>query len=115
SPTPATRLKLPAAFKERFGVELEYLGGRSSDLQTRLRGERAAGIYTVDVLIGGADSSVSMHREGWYAPIRPLLVVPAVRPRSGPPRCSATPASPSSIRTSSRCSSSSRRSPAPGS
>src|SRR5262245_43494350 len=79
SPTPATRLKLPAAFKERFGVELEYLGGRSSDLQTRLRGERAAGIYTVDVLIGGADSSVSMHREGWYAPIRPLLVVPEVR------------------------------------
>jgi iron(III) transport system substrate-binding protein len=79
SPTPATRLKLPSAFRERFGVELEYLGGRSSDLQTRLRGERAAGVYTVDVLIGGADSSVSMHREGWYTPIRPLLVVPEVQ------------------------------------
>jgi iron(III) transport system substrate-binding protein len=79
SPTPETRRKLPAAFKERFGVDIEYLGGRSSDLQTRLRGERASGVYTVDVLISGADSSVSMHREGWYAPIRPLLVVPEVQ------------------------------------
>src|SRR5215208_4926359 len=33
-PTPATRQNLPRAFKDRFGIEIEYLGGRSSDLQT---------------------------------------------------------------------------------
>ena len=27
-PDPNTRVKLPAAFKERFGVEIEYLAGR---------------------------------------------------------------------------------------
>jgi len=79
SPTPETRRKLPAAFKERFGIEVEYLGGRSSDLQTRLRGERSSGVYTVDVIVGGADTSASMYREGWFAPIRPLLVVPEVQ------------------------------------
>jgi iron(III) transport system substrate-binding protein len=78
-PSPETRLKLPAAFKERFGIEVEYLGGRSSELQTRLRGERSSGVYTVDVIIGGGDTSVAMHQDGWFAPIKPLLVVPEVR------------------------------------
>ena len=35
-PNPDTRVRLPAAFRERFGVEIEYLGGRTSELQTRL-------------------------------------------------------------------------------
>ena len=43
-PSPDTRRLLPAAFKERFGLSIEYLGGRSSELQTRLRGEREAGV-----------------------------------------------------------------------
>jgi ABC-type Fe3+ transport system substrate-binding protein len=78
-PTPETRLQLPAAFKERFGVEIEYIGGRSADLTTRLQGERAAGVYTIDVAISGADSAVSMFLDGWLDPVRPLLVVPEVR------------------------------------
>ena len=77
-PTPATRQNLPAAFKQRFGVEMEYLGGRSADLATRLQNERAAGVYTVDLLIGGGDTVVSMHQSGWFTPIRPLLVAPEV-------------------------------------
>ncbi len=79
SPNPDTRVRLPAAFKERFGVEIEYLGGRSSELQTRLRGERASGVSTVDVIIGGADSVTSMYNEGWFTPLRPQLVVPQVK------------------------------------
>jgi ABC-type Fe3+ transport system substrate-binding protein len=78
-PNPDTRVRLPAAFKERFGIEIEYLGGRSSELQTRLRGERASGVYSVDVIIGGGDSLTAMYNDGWFAPIRPLLVVPEVQ------------------------------------
>src|SRR5919199_128531 len=52
-PTAATRQNLPRAFKERFGVDLEYLGGRTNDLVNRLQNERAAGLYTVDVIITG--------------------------------------------------------------
>jgi ABC-type Fe3+ transport system substrate-binding protein len=78
-PNPDTRVRLPAAFKERFGVEIEYLGGRSSDLQTRLASERASGVYTVDLIIGGGDTVTAMYNDGWFAPIRPQLVVPEVR------------------------------------
>src|SRR5689334_19093262 len=79
SPNPDTRVRLPAAFKERFGVEIEYLGGRSSELQTRLRGERASGVSTVDVIVGGGDSVTAMYNDGWFTPIRPQLVVPEVQ------------------------------------
>ncbi|HLH26191.1 MAG TPA: extracellular solute-binding protein [Chloroflexota bacterium] len=78
-PNPDMRVQLPAAFKDRFGIEIEYLGGRSSDLQTRLRGERASGVSSVDVIIGGGDSVTAMYNDGWFAPIRPLLVVPQVQ------------------------------------
>jgi iron(III) transport system substrate-binding protein len=77
-PSPETRLRLPAAFKERFGVEIEYLGGRSSDLANRLQNERAAGLYTIDAIIGGGDTIIRMYQEGWFDPIRPLLVAPEV-------------------------------------
>jgi iron(III) transport system substrate-binding protein len=82
SPSPDTRVRLPAAFKERFGIDVEYLGGRSSELQTRLRGERAAGVSTVDVIIGGGDSVTAMYNDGWFTPLRPLLVVPETKDAS---------------------------------
>src|SRR5918912_1020292 len=63
SPNPDTRVQLPQAFKERFGVEIEYLGGRSSDLQTRLGSERASGVYSVDVIIGGGDTVTAMYND----------------------------------------------------
>jgi ABC-type Fe3+ transport system substrate-binding protein len=73
-PTAATRQNLPRAFKERFGVEIEYLGGRSSDLANRLENERAAGVYSVDAIIGGGDTVIRMYQSGWFDPIRPLLL-----------------------------------------
>jgi iron(III) transport system substrate-binding protein len=73
-PTPAMRQNLPRAFKERFGVEIEYLGGRSSDLANRLENERAAGVYSIDAIIGGGDTVIRMYQGGWFDPIRPLLL-----------------------------------------
>jgi iron(III) transport system substrate-binding protein len=77
-PTPATRQNLPRAFKDRFGIEIEYLGGRSSDLQTRMANERAAGVYTVDAIIAGGDTAAAMYADGWFEPLRSLLVAPEV-------------------------------------
>ena len=101
SPTQATRQNLPRAFKERFGVDLEYLGGRSAKLVTRVENERAAGMYTLDVHLGGGDTVVGMYQNGWLAPVRPQL---------GAPRCSIRPsgaaaACRSSIPTTATCSS----------
>src|SRR3954464_1615813 len=50
---PQVREAIPAAFKARYGITVEYLGGRSSDMAARLRTERASGVYTIDVALFG--------------------------------------------------------------
>jgi ABC-type Fe3+ transport system substrate-binding protein len=78
-PTPEVRSDVAGRFKERFGVEVEYLGGRRGDLLSRLRAERAAGLYTVDVVVGGAASmATEFYPEGLIDPVRPILIHPEV-------------------------------------
>ena len=78
-PDPEVRRILPEAFKARFGIALEFSGGRSSDQAARLRAERGAGLYTVDLAIAGAQSMATIfHREKMLAPIRPALILPDV-------------------------------------
>jgi iron(III) transport system substrate-binding protein len=78
-PTQAVRQELPKAFKERFGIELEYLGGRSGDLMTRLKSERAAGQYTLDAMIAGATTLYTQaYPEKIVEPVRPQLFTPEV-------------------------------------
>jgi len=50
SSDPAIRRDLPVKFKGRFGITVEYIGGRSSDVVGRLRTEQQAGAYNVDVV-----------------------------------------------------------------
>ena len=52
-PNPDVRRDLPARFKKRFGIPLEYIGGRSSVLAGKLRVERRVGTFTLDVAISG--------------------------------------------------------------
>src|SRR5262245_41132571 len=59
-PAPDARTKLPEAFKSRFGIEMEYLGGNTSQLASRLESERAAGQYTIDVSMSGADTAYAV-------------------------------------------------------
>src|SRR5689334_10137851 len=42
---PSTELRkvLPAAFKARYGITVDYFGGRSTETSTRMRAERQAG------------------------------------------------------------------------
>ena len=58
-PSPDARVQVPEAFKKAFGLDMEYLGGQSSELANRLRSEQKAGQYTVDVSISGANTSYS--------------------------------------------------------
>jgi iron(III) transport system substrate-binding protein len=79
APNPVLRTTLPARFKERFGVEVEYLGGSTAGLAARLESERAAGLYTVDVVAGGPDTFATvMYPQGMFDPIAPTLLIPDV-------------------------------------
>jgi iron(III) transport system substrate-binding protein len=79
SPTPETQKQLPAVFKARFGIDLEYLAGASSDLAARLQSERAAGQYTVDACISGAQTMyATFYKNGWLQPMKAALILPEV-------------------------------------
>jgi iron(III) transport system substrate-binding protein len=78
-PSRQLRQALPAAFKERFGIAVEYLGGRGNEVATRLRAERLAGIGTVDLMLAGSQTMATiLYREQMLDPLRPALVLPEV-------------------------------------
>jgi iron(III) transport system substrate-binding protein len=78
-PDPEVRQALPAAFKNRFGVSLEYIGGRSNESSAKLRTERSAGMYTVDVALSGIQTMATIfHRENMLDPLLPVLILPEV-------------------------------------
>ena len=45
----AARREIPAKFQARFGIPVEYISGRSSQMAARLRMERRARHFTIDV------------------------------------------------------------------
>lgn len=75
APNPEAREAIPKAFKERFGIEVEWDSSRASDLYSRLEAERLAGLYTMDVVISGNDLADLLQRD-WLEPLKPLLVAP---------------------------------------
>jgi len=76
APDPETRQKLPQAFKEKFGIEMEYLPG-ATEVTARLQGERAAGQYTLDAEMNGSDSIyATLLQNGWLDPLKPALLLP---------------------------------------
>jgi iron(III) transport system substrate-binding protein len=79
SPNADTRTAIPQAFKDRFGITMEYLAGASSDLAARLQSERAAGQYTIDACIGGANTMYGTFvANEWMQPFRQQLILPEV-------------------------------------
>lgn len=78
-PDTAVRQALPAAFKSRYGITVDYLGGRSSESAGKMRAEREAGVYTVDVALAGIQTMATIfYRERMLVPLRPLLIDPDV-------------------------------------
>ena len=79
SPDPVMRNEIIPKFKARFGVPVEFLAGRSSEIVARIRTERAAGIYSVDLYLSGPDTTATaLYPEKMIDPLRPLLVLPEV-------------------------------------
>jgi iron(III) transport system substrate-binding protein len=78
-PDPETRNAVPAAFKARFGITMEYIAGRAGETVTRLRNERTAGLNSVDAVITGLTSVTNtFYPEKMMAPIKPMLILPEV-------------------------------------
>jgi iron(III) transport system substrate-binding protein len=78
-PTTEMRQNLPAVFKARYGITMDYIGGRTAEVVARLRAERQAGVYSIDNVLTGMDTmSAVFYKEKMLAPLRPALVLPEV-------------------------------------
>lgn len=78
-PETTARKTLPALFEKRYGITLEYISGRSSKTAEKLRAERSAGIYSVDVVLAGIQTmSKVYYHDKMLAPLKPELVLPDV-------------------------------------
>src|SRR3954470_19312365 len=60
SPDPVMRSDIIPKFTARYGIPVEFLAGRSSEMAQRLRTERGAGIYSVDVFLSGPDTTATV-------------------------------------------------------
>lgn len=78
-PEPGASTKIPEAFKKFSGIDMEFLAGNSSQLASRIQSERAAGQYSIDVSLAGADTVYGTFLpNGWLDPLKPALVLPDV-------------------------------------
>lgn len=74
------RQTISRAFKEKYGVDIEFTSGGSAEIAQRNLRERRAGIYAVDIEISGTTTYVQwLFPEGIMDPLEPVLVLPEVR------------------------------------
>jgi iron(III) transport system substrate-binding protein len=78
-PNDQVREALSSGFKARYGINVSYISSGSSRSGARVRAERAAGRYLLDVFISGPETSlVTFLGSGWLDPVSTALVDPEV-------------------------------------
>jgi spermidine/putrescine-binding protein len=79
SPDPVMRNDLIPKFTKQYGIQVEYITGSSSALAGRIQTERQSGIYSIDVYLSGAGTTVStLYPQKMLDPLKPLLIHPDV-------------------------------------
>jgi len=79
SPDPVMRNDVIPKFTARFGIPVEFVAGRSSQIVARVETERASGIFSIDVFLAGPDTSANeLYKDKMIDPLKPLLVMPEV-------------------------------------
>lgn len=79
SPDPVMRNEVIPKFMARFGISVEFLAGRASEIAARIRTERVAGIHSIDVFLSGPDTTANiLYGEKMIDPSRPMLILPEV-------------------------------------
>lgn len=77
-PIAEVRMAFIETFQKSYpGISLEYTGMKGSDIAGKLEAERRAGLYIVDVYIGGTTTILTAIRES-FQPIKPFLIRPDV-------------------------------------
>ncbi len=65
-------------FTKQYGVDIEFVTGRSAEVFAKLAAERRAGLYLGDVYVGGSSSQLQLKEAGFIVPVEPALLLPEV-------------------------------------
>jgi iron(III) transport system substrate-binding protein len=78
-PVDAARIALTTGFEKRYGIPVTYVAAGGGASGARVRAERAAGKYLLDVFISGSDTPIMTFLPGgWVDKIEPALIAPEV-------------------------------------
>lgn len=79
SPDPVMRNEIIPKFMARFGIPVEFIAGRASEIAARVRTERSAGVHSIDIYLSGPDTTANtLYGEKMIDPLKPLLILPEV-------------------------------------
>lgn len=77
---PPLRDAISKTFEDRYGIKLESVTGRTSELAEKILRERKAGIYNADLFSGGSTTmTITFKPAGILEPVEPLLLLPEVK------------------------------------
>src|SRR5580693_608028 len=78
-PIDEVRIAITQGFQSAYGIPVTYISSGSSASGARVRAERAAGKYLLDVFVSGGDTpGLTFLPAGWLDKVEPVLVAPDV-------------------------------------
>jgi iron(III) transport system substrate-binding protein len=77
--TASVRQALTKPFEDRYGIKVEYDGGRSSSQKTKIMNQRSAGIYQVDLWVAGFGTIEGLNIRDVFDPLEPALLLPDIK------------------------------------
>lgn len=76
---PATTKELKRAFREKYGIDIDFVVGRGAQLVARIAAERGAGLYLGDIIFaGGTTLLLTLKPYDILESLDPFLITPEV-------------------------------------
>ncbi len=72
------RNQMGEVLKKNYGLELDFVSGRTAEVIAKMNAERRAGLYLADAYVGGSSSQLQLKEAKALRPIEPLLLLPEV-------------------------------------
>ncbi len=77
--SPETRQAISQPFKDKYGIDVEFVVGKGAEIAQRITSEQAAGISLADVLIiGGSSTLLTLKPKGLLGNLDSIIVLPEI-------------------------------------
>ncbi len=76
--TGEVRVALAEPFKQKYGLDLEFLTAKADEQLVKLERERKSNIFSPDVFLQGGTFQIRAKDNGYLEPVKPVLLLPEV-------------------------------------